>query len=79
MREDAPFQHKLRATMQTKRGRASRRKRTAVAPAIAHQLAPQGGEPAQGAAQKPCDGRRHAAVSNLLVAARYEEERQLAS
>jgi len=80
MREDAPVQHKLRATMQTKRGRASRRKRTAVAPALAHQWAPQGRRArAKGRRKNPCDGRRHAAVSNLLVAARYEEERQLAS
>ena len=80
MREDAPCQHKLRATMQTKRGRASRRKRTAVAPALAHQWAPQGRRArAKGRRKNPCDGRRHAAVSNLLVAARYEEERQLAS
>jgi hypothetical protein len=33
----------------------------------------------QGLRNHPFDGRRHAAVSNLQVAARYAEERQLAS
>jgi len=32
-----------------------------------------------GLRKNPFDGRRHAAGSNLLVAARYKEERQLAS
>src|SRR5436309_7243152 len=37
IREDEPFQHKLRAKMRTQRGRASLRKRTAVEQAISHQ------------------------------------------
>jgi len=37
IREDELFQHKLRATIRTKRGRASLRKRTAVEPTISHQ------------------------------------------
>ena len=42
IREDEQFQQKLRAKMQTQRGRASLRKRTAVEHTIAHQLAHQG-------------------------------------
>jgi hypothetical protein len=42
IREDEPFQQKLRAKMKTPRGRASLRKRTAVEHAMAHQLAHQG-------------------------------------
>ncbi len=80
IREDEQFQHKLRTKMQTKRGRASLRKRTAVEHAISHQLAHQGRRARyKGLRKNQFDGRRHAAVSNLLVAARYEEERQLAS
>ncbi len=37
IREDEQFQHKLRAKIRTKRGRASLRKRTAVEHAISHQ------------------------------------------
>ena len=37
IREDEQFQHKLRAKIKTKRGRASLRKRTAVEHAISHQ------------------------------------------
>ena len=75
-----PFQQQLRATLKTKRGRASLRKRPAVEPAMAHHGAPRGRRArSKGRRKKQCDGRRHAAVSNLLVAARYKEERQLAS
>ena len=35
-REEEPFQPKLRAKMQTRRGRATLRKRTTVEPTIAH-------------------------------------------
>jgi Transposase DDE domain len=42
IREDEQCQHKLRTKSKTKRGRASLRKRTAVAHAIAHHVAPQG-------------------------------------
>ena len=42
IREDEQFQQKLRAKMRTKRGRAARRKRTAVEHAISHQLMHQG-------------------------------------
>jgi DDE family transposase/transposase-like protein DUF772 len=80
IREDEPFQHTLRATMQTQRGRASRRKRTAIAPAISHHVAHQGRRVrSTGLRKNQCDGRRQAAVSTLQVAAHYAEARQLAS
>ena len=80
IREDEPFQHKLRATMRTQRGRASLRKRTAVEHAISHQLAHQGRRARyKGLRKNQGDSRRHAAVSNLQVAAHYAEERRLAS
>ena len=80
IREDEPFQHKLRAKIKTKRGRASLRKRTAVEHAISHHLAHQGRRARyKGLRKNQFDGRRHAAVSNLQVAAHYVEERQLAS
>ena len=80
IREDEPFQQKLRAKMKTQRGRASLRKRTAVEHAISHQLAHQGRRARyKGLRKNQFDGRRHAAVSNLQVAAHYAEERRLAS
>jgi hypothetical protein len=80
IRADEQFQHKLRAKIRTKRGRASLRKRTAVEHAISHQLAHQGRHARyKGLRKNQFDGRRHAAVSNLQVAARYAEGRQLAS
>jgi len=80
IREDEQFQHKLRAKIRTKRGQASLRKRTAVEHAISHQLAHQGRRARyKGLRKNQFDGRRHAAVSNLQVAARYAEERRLAS
>src|SRR5215475_13509414 len=80
IREDEPFQHKLRAKLRTKRGRAALRKRTAVEHAIAHQLAHQDRRARyKGLRKNQFDGRRHAAVSNLQVAAHYEEEHRLAS
>ena len=80
IREDEQFQQKLRAKIKTKRGRASLRKRTAVEHAISHQLAHQGRRARyKGLRKNQFDGRRHAAVSNIQVAARYAEERQLAS
>ena len=80
IREDEQFQQKLRAKIKTKRGRASLRKRTAVEHAISHQLAHQGRRARyKGLRKNQFDGRRHAAVSNLQVAACYAEERQLAS
>jgi Transposase DDE domain len=80
IREDEQFQHKLRAKIKTKRGRASLRKRTAVEHAISHQLTHQGRRARyKGLRKNQFDGRRHAAVSNLQVAASYVEERQLAS
>ena len=80
IREDEQFQHKLRAKIKTKRGRASLRKRTAVEHAISHQVAHQGRRARyKGLRKNQFDGRRHAAVSNLQVAAHYVEERQLAS
>ena len=80
IREDEPFQHKLRAKIKTKRGRASLRKRTAVEHAISHHIAHQGRRARyKGLRKNQFDGRRHAAVSNLQVAAHYVEERQLAA
>jgi DDE family transposase len=80
IREDEQFQQKLRAKMKTQRGRAALRKRTAVEHTIAHQLAHQGRRARyKGLRKNPFDGRRHAAVSNLQVAAHYEEEHRLAS
>ena len=80
IRADEPFQQKLRAKMKTRRGRASLRKRTAVEHTIAHQLVHQGRRARyQGLRKNQFDGRRHAAVSNLQVAAHYEEEHRLAS
>ena len=80
IREDEQFQQKRRAKIKTKRGRASLRKRTAVEQAMSPHVAHPGRRARdQGLRKHPFDGRRHAAVSNLQVAARYEEERQLAS
>ena len=80
IRADEQFQHKLRAKLKTKRGRASLRKRTAVEHAISHHIAHQGRRARyKGLRKNQFDGRRHAAVSNLQVAAHYVEERQLAS
>jgi hypothetical protein len=80
IREDEPCQQKLRAKMKTQRGRASLRKRTAVAHTMAHQWVHQGRRARyKGLRKNQCDGRRHAAVSNLQIAARYEEEHRLAS
>ena len=80
IREDEPFQHTLRAKLKTKRGRTALRKRTAVEHAISQHLAHQGRRArSKGLRKHQCDGRRHAAVSNLQVAARSAEERQLAS
>jgi Transposase DDE domain len=80
IRADEPFQQKLRAKMQTQRGRAALRTRTAVEHTIAHQLVHQGRRARyKGWRQNQCDGRRHAAVSNLQVAAHYAEEHRLAS
>ena len=80
IREDEPCQPKLRAKMKTQRGRASLRKRTAGEHTIAHQLVHQGRRARyKGVRKNQFDGRRHAAVSNIQVAARYEEEHRLAS
>jgi hypothetical protein len=80
LREDEPFQQKLRAKMQTRRGRAALRKRSAVEHTLAHPLVHQGRRARyKGLRKNQCDGRRHAAVSNLQIAAHYEEEHQLAS
>ena len=80
IREDEPFQYKLRAKLKTKRGRASLRTRTAVEHAISHHIAHQGRRARyKGLRQNQFDGRRHAAVSHLQVAAHYGEQRQLAA
>jgi Transposase DDE domain len=80
IREDELFQQKLRAKMKTWRGRASLRKRSAVEHTIAHQLRHQGRRARyKGLRKNQFDGRRHAAVSNLQVAAHYEEQHRLAS
>ncbi len=52
---------------------------TTVEHAISHQLAHQGRRVrSKGRRRNQCDGRCHAAVNNLQVAAHYEEEWQLA-
>jgi hypothetical protein len=80
IREDELFQQKLRAKMKTRRGRASLRKRTAVEHTIAHPLRHQGRRARyKGLRKNQFDGRRQAAVSNLQVAAHYEEQHRLAS
>jgi hypothetical protein len=80
IREDAQCQQQLRAKMRTTRGWAPLRTRTAVEHAISHQLAHQGRRARyKGLRKNQFDGRRHAAVSNLQVAAWYAEERSLAS
>lgn len=80
VRTDEQFQQQLRAKLQTKRGRASLRKRTAVEQAISHHVAHQGRRARyKGLRKNQFDGRRHAAVSNLQVAAYDEEQWQLAS
>jgi hypothetical protein len=80
IREDEQFQQKLRAKIRTQRGRASLRKRTAVEHAISQQLAHQGRRARyKGLRKNQFDGRRHAAVSNLQIAAHYEEQHRLAS
>ena len=80
IREDEQFQQQLRAKMKTRRGRAALRKRTAVEHTMAHQLVHQGRRARyKGVRKNQFDGRRHAAVNNLQVAARYEEEHRLAS
>jgi len=80
IREDEPCQQKLRAKMKTQRGRAALRKRTAVEHTMAHQWVHQGRRARYtGLRKNPFDGRRHAAVSNRQIAARYEEEHRLAS
>jgi hypothetical protein len=80
IREDEQFQQKLRTKIKTKRGRAALRKRTAVEHAIAHHLVHRGRRARyKGLRKNQFDGRRHAAVSNLQVAAHYAEERRLAS
>ena len=80
LRADAQGQQKLRAQLQTTRGRASWRQRTAGEHALAPHVAHQGRRArSKGRRTQQLDGRRHAAGSDLQVAARYEEERQLAS
>jgi hypothetical protein len=80
IREDAQFPHKLRAKIKTPRGRASRRQRTAGEHALSHHVTHRGRRAREkGLRKNQCDGRRHAAVSTLQVAARYDEERRLAS
>jgi hypothetical protein len=80
IREDALLQQTLRAKRQTRRGRAALRKRTAVEHTMAHQLRHQGRRARyKGLHKNQFDGRRHAAVSNLQVAAHYEEQHRLAS
>jgi len=76
IREDEPCQPQLRATMKTPRGRASLRQRTAGEHTMAHPWVHQGRRARyKGVRKHPCDGRRHAALSNLQVAARYEAYR----
>ena len=80
IREDEPCQQQLRAKVRTKRRRASLRKRTAVEQALSHPLAHQGRRARYtGLRKHQFEGRRHAALSTLRVAAHYEEQHRLAS
>ena len=80
IREDEQCQQQLRTKIKTTRGRASLRKRTAVEHAISHHVAHHGRRARyKGLRKNQFDGRRHAAASNLQVAARYEEEHRLAA
>jgi hypothetical protein len=80
LRADEPFPQPLWAKLKTRRGRAAPRKRTAVEHTLAHQWVHQGRRARyNGLRKNPCDGRRHAAVSHLQIAAHYEEEHRLAS
>ena len=80
IRADAPCQPTRRAKITTQRGRASRRTRTAVEQAIAQHSAHQGRRAREkGRRTNQCDGRRHAAVRNLQVAAHSVEALQLAA
>jgi hypothetical protein len=80
IRADELFQQQLRAKMTTRCGRASLRKRTAVEHTMAHPWRPQGRRARdKGLRKNQFDGRRHAAVSNLQVAAHDEEQHRLAS
>jgi hypothetical protein len=79
-RADAQCQQKRRAQLRPKRGRASRRNRTTGEHAMAQQWAHQGRRARYNGWRKhPLDGRRPAALSNLQVAAPYEEEPRRAS
>jgi len=70
---DERFQQKLRAKVRTKRWRASLRKRVAVEHRISHHVATQGRRARYiGLRKNQFDGRRHAAVNNLQIAARYD-------
>src|SRR5262245_28781664 len=80
IREDEQCEQRLRAKSRAERGRPSLRKPTAVEHAISHQLAHQGRRARyKGLRKNQFDGRRHAAVSNLQVAAHDEEQHRLAS
>jgi len=80
IREEEQVQQPRRAKLLPTRGRASRHQRPAVAQALSPHVAHQGRRAREkGRRQNPWDGRRHAAVSNLRVAASDEEQRQLAS
>ena len=79
IRLDEQFQQKLRAKVRTKRGRAQLRKRVVVEHRISHHVALQGRRARyKGLRKNQFDGRRHAAVSNLQLAASYEEQRAVA-
>lgn len=78
IRADEEFQDKLRAKMRTKARRASLRKRTSVEHAISHHVATQGRRARyKGLRKNQFDGRRHAAVQNLHIAARYDASHEL--
>ena len=74
IREDELFQHKLRAKQRTKRGRESLRKRVVIEHRISHLVSTQGRRARyKGLRKNQFDGRRHAALNNLQLAAGYLE------
>ena len=80
IREDEQFQQKLRAKIKTQRAGLPCVTAPRLNMRISHQLAHQGRRARyKGLRKNQFDGRRHAAVSNLQVAAHYAEECRLAS
>ena len=75
IREDEELQAARRERMKTPEGRAQLRNRVMIEHRIAHHVARQGRKARYiGTRKNQFDGRRHAAVNNLFLAARYFEQ-----